>query len=79
MSMVALHGEVLYVAPAPQQLEDGGPHTIDQLVEINLGSDHYPHQTFVSTTLMHAEHEDYRTLLIQYRVVLHDITKTCPN
>jgi len=31
-------GEVLDAAPAPQQIEDGGQLTIDELVEINLGT-----------------------------------------
>lgn len=61
------HGEVLSAAPAPYQLEDGGQQTIDELVEINLGSEDDPRPTFVSATLTPEEREDYRQTLMQYR------------
>jgi hypothetical protein len=35
-------GEVLEAAPTPQQLEDGVQLTIDELVEINLGTEDVP-------------------------------------
>jgi hypothetical protein len=43
--------------PAPQQLEDGDQLTIDELVEINLGTEDDPRPTFVSATLTLEEHE----------------------
>jgi hypothetical protein len=36
------HGEVFDATPAPQQLEDGVQLTIDELVEINLGTEDDP-------------------------------------
>lgn len=37
--------EVADAAPAPKQLEDGGQATIDNLIEINLGTDEGPRPT----------------------------------
>lgn len=66
-AMPVHRGEVLNAAPAPPQLEDGGQPTIDELVEINLGSEDDPRPTFVSATLTPEEREDYRNFLMQYR------------
>jgi hypothetical protein len=60
-------GEVLGAAPAPQQLEDGGQLTVDELVEINLGTDDDPRPTFVSATLTLEEHESYQTFLMEFQ------------
>jgi len=59
--------EVLDAAPAPQQLEDGGQLTVDELVEINLGTDEDPCPAFVSATLTPEERESYRTFLMEFR------------
>jgi hypothetical protein len=56
--------EVLGAAPAPQQLEDGAQLTVDELVEINLGTDDDPRPTFVSATVTLEERESYRTFLM---------------
>jgi hypothetical protein len=48
---VGEQGEVLDATPAPQQLEDGVQLTIDELFEINLGTEDDPQPTFVSTSL----------------------------
>jgi hypothetical protein len=53
--------------PAPQELEDGGQPTINELVEINLGSDDDPRPTFISATLTQEERESYRSFLMEYR------------
>jgi hypothetical protein len=52
-------GEVIEAAPAPQQLEDGVQLTIDELVEINLGTEDDPRPTFVSASLTPEERENY--------------------
>jgi hypothetical protein len=53
-------------APAPQQLEDGVQLTIDELVEINLGTEDDPRPTFVSTSLTPEERENYREFLMGF-------------
>ena len=60
-------GEVLDAAPAPQQIEDGGQLTIDELVEINLGTEEDPRPTFVSASLTPEERENYREFLMEFR------------
>jgi hypothetical protein len=52
---------------APQQLEDGGQPTIDELVEMNLGTEDDPRPIFVSAMLTEEEREDYRSFLMEYR------------
>ncbi|KAM0875517.1 hypothetical protein ACQ4PT_036740 [Festuca glaucescens] len=52
---------------APQELEDGGQPTIDELVEVNLGTEDDPRPTFVSATLTEEEREGYRSFLMEYR------------
>ena len=51
--------EELSSISAPQELEDGGQPTIDNLVQVNLGTEDDPHPTFVSATLTEEEQEDY--------------------
>lgn len=55
------------VTSAPQQLEDGGQPTIDELVQINLRTEDDPRPTFVSATLTEEEQEDYRRFLMEYK------------
>lgn len=45
----------LYVVLATQELEDGGQTTIDELVEINLGTEDDPRPIFVSASLSNEE------------------------
>jgi hypothetical protein len=58
-AMNVSYDELLDAAPVPQQLEDGGQLTMDELVEINLGTDEDPRPTFVSETLTLEEREGY--------------------
>jgi hypothetical protein len=60
-------GEAIEAAPAPQQLEDGVQLTIDELVEINLGTKDDPRPTFVSASLTPEERENYREFLMEFR------------
>jgi hypothetical protein len=66
-SMTTIQGEVYEAAPAPQQLEDGGQLTVDELVEINLGTKEEPRPTFVSSALTPSERESYREFLMEFR------------
>jgi hypothetical protein len=59
-------GEVLEAAPTPQQLEDGVQLTIDELVEINLGTEDVPWPTFVSASLTSEEREKYWEFLMEF-------------
>jgi hypothetical protein len=59
--------EVIDSTSAPQELEDGGQPTIDELVEVNLGTDEDPRPTFVSATLTEEEREIYQSFLMEYR------------
>lgn len=54
-------------ASVPKQLKDGGHSTIDDLVEINLGTDKEPRLTYVSTLLSPVEREQYREFLMEHR------------
>ena len=55
--------------PAPPQIEDGGQATVDELREINLGTDDEPKPIFVSALLTLEELEDYKCLLQDYQDV----------
>lgn len=59
--------EELDVARALKQLDDGGQPTIDELVEMNLGTKDDPHPIFVSGMLTKEEREDYRSFLMEFR------------
>jgi ribonuclease HI len=63
----AEEGEELDATPAPQELEDGGQPTVDELVQINLGTEDDPRPTFVSASLTEEEREDYRSFLTEYK------------
>ncbi|KAM0848663.1 hypothetical protein ACQ4PT_054248 [Festuca glaucescens] len=65
--MPVAHGEVLDAAPAPPELEDGVELTVDELTEINLGTEDDPRPTYVSATLTNEEREEYKMFLMQYR------------
>ncbi|XP_039118805.1 uncharacterized protein LOC120254858 [Dioscorea cayenensis subsp. rotundata] len=51
---------------APPKLEDGGKATIDELVDINLGSEDDPKHTFLSGQLTQEEKEAIQTILAEY-------------
>ena len=51
---------------APEELEDGGQPTIDELVEINLGTEDDPRPIFVSASLSDDEREDYKSFLMEF-------------
>jgi hypothetical protein len=59
--------EELGSTSAPPELEDGGQPTVDELVEVNLGTEDDPRPTFVSATLTEEEREGYRSFLMEYR------------
>ncbi|KAM0891957.1 hypothetical protein ACQ4PT_026069 [Festuca glaucescens] len=59
--------EELGSTSAPLELEDGGQPTVDELVEVNLGTEDDPRPTFVSATLTEEEREGYRCFLMEYR------------
>ena len=65
-AMTTIQGEVYEAAPAPQQLEDGGQLTVDELVEINLGTKEETHPTFVSSALTPSERESYQEFLMEF-------------
>ena len=39
------------IRPAPPELEDGGHATVDDLIEVNLGTPENPRSTFISSHL----------------------------
>jgi ribonuclease HI/transposase InsO family protein len=53
--------------PAPPELEDGVQATIDELTEINLGTEDEPRPTFISASLTEEERENYKALLYRNR------------
>jgi hypothetical protein len=59
-------GEVLEASLAPQQLEDEVQLTIDELIEINLRTEHDPRPTFVSASLTPEERENYWEFLMEF-------------
>lgn len=54
---------------APPSLEDGGQATVDELVEINLGSPEEPKITYVSKLLSNDEMKEYVAYLSEYKDV----------
>lgn len=66
--MTIKQGGVTNDAPGPSQLEDGSQCTIDELVEINLGTKEDPRLTFLSASITLQEHESYRQFLMESRV-----------
>jgi hypothetical protein len=53
------------VAPAPKEMEDGGQATIDELIEVNLGTIEEPEPIFISAVLSLEEREEYIKCLTQ--------------
>ena len=54
---------------APQELEEGVKSTVDDLKEVNLGTQDEPRPTFISALLNPQEEEDYVKLLREYKDV----------
>ena len=54
---------------APPQIEDGGQATVDELQEINLGTNEDPKPIFVSALLTPEKFQDYKNLLEEYKDV----------
>jgi hypothetical protein len=52
---------------APPELDDGGQATVDELIEINLGTEDDPRPTFISASLSKEEQEEYKALLYRNR------------
>ncbi|XP_020081530.1 uncharacterized protein LOC109705200 [Ananas comosus] len=52
---------------APQELEDGGQATVDELLEINLGTEEDPRPTYISALLPEEEQEKLKTLLTEFK------------
>lgn len=52
---------------APQQLEDGGQPSINELVEINLRTEDDRRPIFIRATLLGEEREDHRSSLTEYK------------
>ncbi|XP_062093643.1 uncharacterized protein LOC133799660 [Humulus lupulus] len=55
--------------PAPQEFEDGGQATVDDLIEINLGTEDDPKPVFVSALLTKEELPQYKQVLREKKVV----------
>ena len=54
---------------APQELEEGVKSTVDDLKEVNLGTQDEPLPTFISSLLNPQEEENYVKLLREYKDV----------
>lgn len=65
---------IIEVKNAPKELEEGGQSTVDDLVEINLGSDEDPRPTYISASLAEEERVRLKSLLLSF---LHGIIKKC--
>ncbi|KAI5349454.1 hypothetical protein L3X38_002341 [Prunus dulcis] len=57
------------VHDAPAALEDGGQATVDELKELNLGTNEHPTPIFVSALLNPSKEESYHQLLLEYKDV----------
>ncbi|KAI5342013.1 hypothetical protein L3X38_009888 [Prunus dulcis] len=66
------------VHDAPAALEDGGQATVDELKELNLGTNEDPRPIFVSALLNPSEEESYHQLLLEYKDVFAWMYKEMP-
>ncbi|CAL8990430.1 unnamed protein product [Prunus brigantina] len=66
------------VYDAPAALEDGGQATVDELKELNLGTNEDPRPIFVSALLNPSEEESYHQLLLEYKDVFAWTYKEMP-
>ena len=53
----------------PQVFEDGGQATVDELKELNLGTNENPRPIYVSMLLSSSEEKSYFKLLLDYKDV----------
>lgn len=51
---------------APKELEEGSQSTIDDLIEIDLGTEGKPRPTYVSASLNDKEKEQLKSLLLEF-------------
>jgi len=51
------------IRPAPPELEDGGQATVDDLLEVNMGTPDHPRPTFISSHLDSEERDELIDLL----------------
>nr|CAD1839597.1 unnamed protein product [Ananas comosus var. bracteatus] len=49
-----------------EQLEDGGQATIDELLEVNLGTEEEPRPTYISALLRKEEQSNLKALLLEF-------------
>ena len=63
---------------APQAIEDGGQATVDELKELNLGTDGEPRLIYVSSLLTLEEEIKYFKLLMEYKYVFSWTYKEMP-
>ncbi|XP_074296887.1 uncharacterized protein LOC141627548 [Silene latifolia] len=63
---------------APEKLEDEVQSTVDDLKELNLGTDEDPRPIYVSALLTKEEEEEYYKLLVEYKDVFAWIYKEMP-
>ena len=54
---------------APQVFEDGGQATVDELKEVNLGTNENPRPIYVTMLLSHSEEKSYFELFLDYKDV----------
>ncbi|CAL2256249.1 unnamed protein product [Prunus armeniaca] len=66
------------VHDAHAALEDGGQVTVDELKELNLGTNEDPRPIFVSALLNPSEEESYHKLLLEYKDVFAWTYKEIP-
>ncbi|KAI5324479.1 hypothetical protein L3X38_033552 [Prunus dulcis] len=66
------------VHDAPTALEDGGQVTVDELKELNLGTNEDPRPIFVSALMYHNEDESYYQLLLEHKDVFAWTYKEMP-
>ncbi|XP_020410515.1 uncharacterized protein LOC109946596 [Prunus persica] len=66
------------VYDAPAALEDGGQATVDELKELNLGTNEDPRPIFVSALLNPSKEESYHQLLLEYKDVFAWTYKEMP-
>lgn len=64
---------------APQEPDEGVQSTVDDLTEINLGTDKDPRPTTISASLKKEEKAQLKPLLLDRSwTVLHGLSKKCP-
>lgn len=51
---------------APEEVEDRGQATVDELLEIHLGTEENPRPTYISALLSEEKREMYKVLLLEF-------------